>query len=479
MASNNPYDFGDPIGNFYQGYQQAYIPQQMKQQQQAAAAQQQMNAMKQAMMQQEMQYAPQMNTAKMQQMQLQNQGLGIGNQLDAQKLKMAQADADRRRAFMTMLQGGSSGSSSSQPSSPYAPSAPTAGSPASSMMGGPNQAPNNSVMPPINQGARYGQSSPNPMIMNGGMQPGQQPAQAVNPQLPSQGMGTSQQAPNSQPSQMDRIDQMYLDPTTRGQFGDIWKQQFPNVGEQIFNDPTTGQLVIATKLPSGRVDVKTQQAGPTAEQTAFSKERGKGDAALYNSALAQNQQLSKSSVAIDGILNQLNDPIMKEIIGPTKQSLVTQFFGTPEQKDKLGEFKSNAGTAYTDLMQSLKGTGSISDKEGDSFKEIKPNTNDSPEIVVGKVRASKIVSTFANQRNSAFLNNMDKGMSSRAALELAEKQVPLSKVKDDINNIMAQANDMVKGFVWIQFPDGKIKSVKAQESSKWTDPSIGGRIYGQ
>src|SRR5690606_6281891 len=55
--SQNPYDLSNQIGNFYKGYQMAFIPQQMKDQQQ-------LNAMKSQQMQQELQYNPQIYQAK-------------------------------------------------------------------------------------------------------------------------------------------------------------------------------------------------------------------------------------------------------------------------------------------------------------------------------------------------------------------------------------------------------------------------------
>lgn len=463
----NVYNFGDPIGGFMQGYQAAYIPKQMQQQQQQAAQQQQMNAMKQRMMQQQMQSAPQEQAAKMQQMQLQNKGLGLSNQIDAQKLQAAKMDQQRRAVFMQMMQGGSGSSSGSQSTNPSA--ATTAGMPM------PNQG--SPVAPQINYNTPYGQRSPNPMAMNGGLAPGQAPSQAIPAQIPAQqaprpmqgqapmGNPAGQPQQQVQPSSMDQLDQMYLNPQTRGQFGDLWKEYAPNAKQQIINDPQTGQAFVATTLPSGRVDFKAQQIGPTAEQTAFSKERGKGDATLYNQALSQNNQLIQNSAAIDGLLNQVQtDPDMQNIIGPKGESLVTQYFGTPEQKQKLGEFRANSGIIFTDLMKSMTGTGSISDKEGAQFLKMKPNTSDSPDVVLGKIKGSKAASEFAKQRNSAFLNNMDQGMNSSQALKLAEKQVPFDQVQAQVNQIINPPITLYKNGVPHSVPKNE---VSPEMMKKW------------
>src|SRR5690606_30636191 len=96
--SQNPYDLSNQIGNFYKGYQMAFIPQQMKDQQQL----QQMQKMYQM---QQMQYAPELNQQKLEQIRLQNQGVQSENQLTAYKMQQEKMKQAREDNFLKALYG--------------------------------------------------------------------------------------------------------------------------------------------------------------------------------------------------------------------------------------------------------------------------------------------------------------------------------------------------------------------------------------
>lgn len=136
-------------------------------------------------------------------------------------------------------------------------------------------------MPPINSNAKYGQTSPNPMLMNGGQPQGQQPVQAVSPQLPQQqgamqalqqGMQkpTVQQSvpqkstqvdysnidtlPSSGNEKMDQLDKLYKkDPSyVENAFGKTATiKTYPNL--------TNGQMIQETTWPSGRKTYDVQK----------------------------------------------------------------------------------------------------------------------------------------------------------------------------------------------------------------------------
>ena len=134
-------------------------------------------------------------------------------------------------------------------------------------------------MPPINTNAKYGQTTPNPMLMDGGEAPGQQPVQAVSPQLPQQQgpmqalqqgiqqpvqqqpiqqQGRPQQKPqvdysnidtlpSSGNAKMDALDKAWLQnpAAVENQFGlSGSRKTIPNLAN--------GQMIEQTTLPSGR-----------------------------------------------------------------------------------------------------------------------------------------------------------------------------------------------------------------------------------
>ena len=64
------------------------------------------------------------------------------------------------------------------------------------------------------------------------------------------------------------------------------------------------------------------------------------------------------------------------------------------------------------------------------------------------------------------------GANSADAMRMAQNSLAMDQIKPQID-------DMMKGNIWVQFPDGKVKTVKASEVSTYTNPNVGGRIYGQ
>jgi hypothetical protein len=222
--------------------------------------------------------------------------------------------------------------------------------------------------------------------------------------------------------------------------------------QQLFNNSNTGEVVRAITLPSGKMSYEAVKVGESPEKMAFEKEKGRGQAEQYNTASSQNLQLNQNRIAINDLVNTLQDPDLKNVVGPTGQSFFTKFTGTEHQKELLGRVQADSGVIFTDLMNSMRGTGSVSDKEGAQFLKMKPNTGDSPQVMMGKLKASELANQFTTHRNNAFLNYMDQGKSSNEALQMAQNDVSFADVSHMVDHLVA-------GDQQFTFPDGSVKWV--------------------
>lgn len=430
MENYNPYDFGDPIGNFYQGYQQAFIPQQIKQQQAAALQEQKMNAMKQDMMAQKMESEPQMNAMKLKQLELQNKGLGIDNDVAMQNLQKAKIEAARRAEFMKFLQGNTNPSQQKQSSE--------------------NTGSNNSST--INYDSIYGASPSKNMGMNG--------------IISNSPMGYTN---NQQSSPMDQLDAIWQNPAARAQYGDFLKEMGVSGKEQIFNNPTTGELIKTSTLPSGKVKAEVIQAGMSPYERSFQSAEAADEAGILKNMHENAFMYQQNADDLHMINSVLGDPKLESIMGPMWQSKITNLAGKKEYQELLGAINVATGDYYNRMLNLSKGNPSNFDAM--QLLKTKINTEtDSVGVAIGKARALNILNLTSQRREEIAQSLVDQGMKPSQAKIQANKQIPLDSTKKEVDAL-------VQGKQLMNTPDGKVVAVPFDMVDQAL--SNGGSIYGK
>lgn len=473
---SNPsiYNYGNPIDNFYRGYEQSQSPQNMRQEQQ-------MNAMKQAYMKQQVESEPEMNAEKLKQLQLQNSGLGITNSIEGQKLKQAQLDAQRRAAFLKMLQGngGSDQSNQTNTSYPYPANMQPGTMPSQVTMPPPSVMPQNtnpnamrgqnpqmSTIPQINYNTPYGKTTPNNMMMNGGPSPQAMPTQG----MPNQGNPMQRPMNAQQPmSGMDQIDALWANPQARALYGDYLKEMGVSGKEQLFNNQNTGEVIKATTLPSGKVQYSVQQIGETPYDRAFQSQEGRNEASIVKSMNENYPIYQQNSDDLQLINSVLGDPKLDAVMGPVWEAKLTNLSGKKEYQDLLGVVNVAAGDYYNRMLNMSKGNPSNFDAI--QLLKTKIDTDkDSLGVAVGKARALNIINLTSQKREELAHDMIVKGIKPSEAMREATKQIPLNSSKKEVDAL-------VQGKQLMYAPDGKVVSVpfeKVEEAMMQ-----GGKMYGR
>jgi hypothetical protein len=249
--------------------------------------------------------------------------------------------------------------------------------------------------------------------------------------------------------------------------------------QQVFNNDQTGEAVIATTLPSGQVQFNTQQVGTTAGQRAFEKTMGEANGAAYKDGVEKLNTLSESGARIDQLIDMTQDPKFKNIVGQYGQSTYTSYFGSPEEKQLLGDFVVSSNKFGLDLLNSMK--GSSSDKDLKFIESSVPNKSDSFNAIIGKNNGLKVIQQLDQSRQQAYLTNIQNGMNAADARMAANKQFNLQDVKPQIKAVMdgkLSPDKVNPSKTLVKASNGKLYLVPKDEISKFTSKEAGGTLYG-
>lgn len=259
----------------------------------------------------------------------------------------------------------------------------------------------------------------------------------------AQGWQPRGNGPMAQPQgQQNMIDQIYQQyPMLRKELADMGITG----KNQIINNPDTGDLLNITTLPSGTVDIQSQKIGMGPFEKAQSIESGKLSARDFQSTVDAYQNSSAALDTLSVMKSEiLENPDFKNVVGMKgANELSSYWFGSPQQKQLLGEINAYAGDVLFKTMQSLKGTGTISNSDMMSIKKSVPNEDDSPEQFAGKLNALTTLTERAVQRAQLKAELMDGGMSSFKATQEAKKQISLQDVSKDVSKKLSGKGDTV------------------------------------
>lgn len=259
------------------------------------------------------------------------------------------------------------------------------------------------------------------------------------PQIPNfQGQGLFRNEPSQQ--QIQLLQQKYL-------------QQPPSQssGSQGFNNLTYPQISVLSQLlgigqpkiidnngrqiatsPLGNVDIGIQ--GLTEEQKAFQSGLGKYSAKLYGDSIDSYKALQNQGSAIDNLIDLTeNNPQFREITGKIQKPL-TNWFGSPEQKQLLGQLQSSSGEIALQVAPSLK--GAFTGRDQALINEIKASPNDFPDVFIGKLKAQKLMNSALSERSKLTAQYIEQGFKPLEAEKRAAKETPLERYRDEINKLL-------------------------------------------
>jgi hypothetical protein len=197
------------------------------------------------------------------------------------------------------------------------------------------------------------------------------------------------------------------------------------VSSQVVN----GQLVTNNPL-SG---ITSTKVGPTAEETAFATGMGKGKAEEYNTAITTYNALENQGLALNELINAANNSEFRNVTGKINQPL-TNWFGTPEQQQLLGQLQTSSGEIALQIAPSLKGAWTGRDQA--MVNSIKASPNDFPDVFIGKLKAQSLINNALKERAQLKANYLEQGFSTLEASRLAAKETPLERFKPEIERLI-------------------------------------------
>jgi hypothetical protein len=239
------------------------------------------------------------------------------------------------------------------------------------------------------------------------------------------------------PEQTQRLAQA-MPEANRGQ---VNQGQNPNYGQvatamqilgmgkpQVVQD-ASGKYVAIT--PRGGIDtgVSTLSEG----EKAFQGGLGKYKANYYGKSVDAYNGYSNQNVALQQLKGAIeNNPDFRKVVGPIRKP-ITEWLGTPEQKNLLGTVQSTSGVITLQVAPALKGT--FSSRDQTLIDSIKASPKDWPDVFIGKLQAQMTINNVLRQRSKLQSEMIEHGMSPIQASEHAAKATPLSAYKPMIDKL--------------------------------------------
>lgn len=210
--------------------------------------------------------------------------------------------------------------------------------------------------------------------------------------------------------------------------------------------------------------------GLTEQQKSFQQGIGKSSAEAYKENEMSFRGAQNQNIALDNLINIANnDPEFRNVVGPVKSSIV-KWLGNPAQKQTLGTIMSSSGEVTLQVAPALK--GAFTGRDQNLINEIKANSKDFPDVFIGKLKAQKLVNQVLMNRTEIANQLIEQGVSTIKANKIAAEQVPLDKVRIQINQLIR--GSVPEGFVRM-LKNGKEYHIPKTESK---DAENAGFTYG-
>lgn len=410
------YNLGDPIGNFYQGYQLAQIPKEIKKQNDINALNKSIleNQAKYAPLQSEEElrssqlknegasiqnaYAPQLSEEDLKNAKLRNAGLKTSNDIDSEKLARLKEDQRKKEIFTNYLLNGSGAQSSDQGAYQQQQASPQQQqqlaaqqqqylSSAAQQQSQPQQQGYQSPQSVLMQAANQNMQQQNPYAIN---QMQQMQGDQQYPQRTVQGAGN----PSNVSQILQRADQMWLS-------NDPGARQF--LKEQGYEGSTKsyqyqGQVIDETTLPSGRKTYSvTRVTDPQEGTTVYDPSTGNPLVTLGGGGGMLNLPKPKAGEGYyyktddngQVVLDNLGKPIPEGILRP---------YEPKEREETVGrEMFSTLYPKVNDIQSYYSGKGSIEKYMADvkAVEENPEKNSEARERLIQLEEASKLIAPLS------------------------------------------------------------------------------------
>jgi hypothetical protein len=241
---------------------------------------------------------------------------------------------------------------------------------------------------------------------------------------------------------MDQLDSIWQDPAKRAQYGDFLKDMGIQGKEQIFNNPTTGEVIKVSTLPSGKVTTEVIQGGKTPYQRSFESAEGSNEAGILKTMNENSLVYQQNSDDLHLINSVLADPKLESVMGPVWEAKLTNLAGKPEYQELLGALNVATGDYYNRMLNMSKGNPSNFDAM--QLLKTKINTEtDSVGVSIGKARALNILNLTSQKREELAQSMVDQGMKPSQAQREANKQIPLDSSRKEVDALVQGRQLMV------------------------------------
>ncbi|CEG60968.1 hypothetical protein [Legionella micdadei] len=239
-----------------------------------------------------------------------------------------------------------------------------------------------------------------------------------------QGMPAFSEAPQS-----NEVNRPSINSNAPGYAQAAIAQQALGLGMPKIVDVNGKQMAIS---PFGIFDTGIQ--GLTAEEKAFQSGLGKARSEFYQNSVNAFNTLGNQDLALNELKNSVeNNPEFRNVTGKIQKPL-SEWFGTPAQKQLLGVLQTASGEITLQIASSLKGAWTGRDQN--LVNSIKPNPQDFPDVLIGKLRAQLLINSALKERAKLQAQLVEQGMSTLKASELAAKATPLDKFEPVIKGLI-------------------------------------------
>jgi hypothetical protein len=206
--------------------------------------------------------------------------------------------------------------------------------------------------------------------------------------------------------------------------------------------PVAPQTQAPTNEVSAGEDKWAQNIGNMHKRIEEEKEKGRG----VGKAITKYGQVLQNDLEAVTINHQMNKTIASPVFQSMQRHALTGEYdykwyskmGTPEQKQALGDFKSNQGKLVQAATKGFGGRFLLA--EMPSVERLKPQESDLIDVMIGKQHAASLVAEARYQLDSRAAQLMDEEhMPEYKAVQIASKEINWDALDDKVSNILTNA----------------------------------------
>lgn len=213
------------------------------------------------------------------------------------------------------------------------------------------------------------------------------------------------------------------------------KQQGFEKSVTFKQNPNTGETIMQTILPSGKTIFESIQVGKTPGEVRFEEKEAEQRA----KSVQESSDLMRNIQDVNDNLDSAIDTFVKNVesmnvVGKLNKPS-TELFGTPEQKQLLGQLESSFGNIVVAVGSNIKGP--MTGGERALINQMKPNTNEPVDIAIAKMQTLREANEIAYQREKIYAEAIRNGIPQDRAREIAREKVSLAPVRAHYDQILA------------------------------------------